>query len=75
MVQDYVFEQLKARVSSETKINQIEVDKALDCTFRGLKELLGQGVKRVKIPHLGTFREKKNFKNDYGDTRLSDTGE
>lgn len=68
MEKDYVLEQVKQKVSKVTKVNQLEVDKAIDITFKGLNQLLSSGVKRVKIPHLGTFREKRNLKED-GDNR------
>lgn len=66
MEKDYVFEQIKQKVSKDTKVNQLEVDKAIDATFRGLKYFMEQDVVRVKVPHLGTFRKKRNLKEDGG---------
>ena len=58
---DYVFEQVCQTVSKQTKVNQLEVDKAIDLTFKGLSMYMEQGVKQVRVPHLGLFRQRKNL--------------
>lgn len=62
MGKDYVLDQVSQKVSKQTKMNQLEVDKAINLTFKGLNELLSQGVKQVKIPFLGTIRLKETKK-------------
>lgn len=66
MEKDYVFEQLKQKVSKDTKVNQLEVDKAIELTFKGLNHFMSSGVKRVKVPHLGTFRKKVKLSTENG---------
>lgn len=58
---DYVIEQVCQSVSKQTKVNQLEVDKAINLTFKGINEMLTEGVKQVKVPYLGLFRRKKNL--------------
>lgn len=76
MEKDYVLEQLKQKTGKITKVNQLEVDKAIALTFKGINELLSSGVKRVKVPHLGTFRTKENLltENVRDNTRPNYTG-
>lgn len=60
MNKDYVVEQVIQKISKDKKVNQLEVEKAVSLTFKGLNELMSSGVKRVKVPHLGVFRQKEN---------------
>lgn len=64
MVKDDVLEKLIRQTSRETKVSEAETEKAVLETFKGLNTFLSSGVKRVKIPYLGLFRQRNNQRKE-----------
>jgi nucleoid DNA-binding protein len=64
MIKDDVLEKLLRQTSRESGVSEAETEKAISETFKGLNKFLTSGVKRVKIPYLGTFRQKQQKKEE-----------